>query len=129
MKIAVPAEVHPGEKRVATTPEVVVKLVEAGFEVLIESGAGVGANFSDEAYRDAGAEIARDAEALWSIGDLFIKVRPPQQNTELGVNETELMRHGTQLISFIWPAQNERLLKQLAAQKTTALAMDSIPRM
>ena len=128
MKIAVPAEIHPGEKRVATTPEVVVKLVEAGFEVLVESGAGVGANYSDQAYRDAGADIARDAAAVWASGNLFIKVRPPQQNTELGVNETELMPLDTHLISFIWPAQNERLLKQLAAQKATALAMDSIPR-
>ena len=128
MKIAVPVEIHPGEKRVATTPEVVVKLIEAGFEVLVEAGAGDGANFSDQAYRDAGAEIASDAQTLWSSGDLFIKVRPPQQNTILGVNETELMRLGTRLISFIWPAQNEPLLKQLAAQKTTALAMDSIPR-
>ena len=57
MKVAIPAEIHRGEKRVSTSPEVIVKLVDAGFEVIVESGAGAGANVSDDVFREAGAEI------------------------------------------------------------------------
>ena len=65
MKIGVPNEVHPGEKRVATTPEVVKWLQKLGYTVAVESDAGVSANFSDDAYRDADAEIVNDTKALW----------------------------------------------------------------
>jgi len=128
MKIVIPAEIHPEEKRVASVPDVVAKMVADGFDVMVESGAGVGANFSDQAFRDAGAEIAPDAETLWSSGDLIIKVRPPEFNAEVNRHETELMQTGAGLICFIWPAQNQHLLEQLASRKATALAMDSIPR-
>ncbi len=128
MIIAIPAEIHPGEKRVASTPEVVAKYIEAGFKVVVESGAGKGASFSDEAYREAGAEICRDAASTWAAGDLYIKVRPPEFNEELGKHESELMPQSSRLISFIWPAQNADLLQQLADRSVTALAMDSIPR-
>ncbi len=128
MIIAIPAEIHSDEKRIATSPEVVARLVEAGFGVSVESGAGTGANFSDQAFREKGAEIAPDAESAWAAADLILKVRPPQHNDALGRHEIELMPEGARLISFIWPAQNEGLLQKLADRKTTALAMDSIPR-
>ena len=83
MKIAIPAEIHRGEKRIAASPDMVDKLIKAGFEVIIESGAGAGANFSDDLFREFGAEIGRDAESLWSAGDLILKVRPPEYNNEL----------------------------------------------
>ncbi|MEE8364620.1 MAG: Re/Si-specific NAD(P)(+) transhydrogenase subunit alpha [Gammaproteobacteria bacterium] len=128
MKIGVLKEIHEGEKRVASTPEVVEKLIKLGFEVIVESGAGAGANFSDQAYERAGAEIGKNAEATWSASDLAIKVRPPEQNSQLDKHEIDLMPKGNQLISFLWPAQNEKMLKQLAKRDATALSMDSIPR-
>lgn len=128
MKISVLKEIHVGEKRVATTPDVTEKLIKLGFGVIVETGAGVGSNFSDEAYRQAGAEIARTTESAWQSADLVIKVRPPEQNLAIGKHEIELMPEGCHLISFLWPAQNEKLLKQLAQRKITALSMDSIPR-
>jgi NAD(P) transhydrogenase subunit alpha len=120
--IGVPKETAAGERRVATVPEAVEKLAKLGFKVLVQSGAGDAANFSDDAYRGAGAEIAESAEKLWGSSDIVFKVRGPSPD------ELKLMREGGTLVSFIWPAQNPELLKQLAAKKATVLAMDSVPR-
>jgi len=111
-----------GERRVATVPEVVEKLVKLGFRVAVQSGAGDAANFSDDAYRAAGADIIGEAAGLWSSADIIFKVRAPSAG-ELG-----LMREGGTLVCFIWPAQNPELMQQLAARKATVLAMDSVPR-
>ena len=86
---------------------------------MVQSGAGEAANFSDEAYRAAGAEIVED---VWASADIVFKVRAPT------VAEVERIRPGTTLVSFVWPAQNPSLLEALAARKTTVLAMDSVPR-
>jgi NAD(P) transhydrogenase subunit alpha len=122
MTIGVPRETFAGEKRVATVPEVVEKLIKLGFEVLVESGAGAGANFSDEAYEAAGARIAPDAAGLYAGADLVFKVRAPTED------EVALMKPGTTLIGFIWPAQNPQLMEALAARRLTVLAMDALPR-
>jgi NAD(P) transhydrogenase subunit alpha len=121
-RIGVPREVFPGEKRVATVPEVVEKLIKLGFAVSVESGAGDASNFSDDAYRAAGASIAPDARALWSGADIVFKVRGPSSD------EVGLLREGGALISFIWPAQNPELMQQLAARQATVLAIDALPR-
>jgi len=123
LKIGVPREVFPGEKRVATVPEVVEKLIKLGFSVAVQAGAGEASNFSDDTYRAAGAEVIDGAPALWVASDIVFKVRGP--NAE----EVGLLRQGGTLVSFIWPAQNPELLQQLAAKKATVLAMDSVPRM
>jgi len=122
LTIGVPRETAAGEKRVATVPEVVEKLIKLGFGVAVESGAGDAANISDDAYRAAGAEIVADAARLWSSSDIIFKVRGPS------AAEVGLMREGSTLVSFIWPAQNPELLQQLAARKATVLAIDSLPR-
>lgn len=122
MKIGVLKEIQAGEKRVATTPTVTKKLITLGFDVCIETDAGKAANFSDQSYLASGAEICLDAESVCAVSDLIIKVRAPARH------EIKLMRRGTQLISFIWPAQNEAMLRQLADYGITVLAMDSIPR-
>src|SRR3954469_9008561 len=116
--IAVPRETAEGEKRVATVPEVVQKLIKLGFRVALQSGAGDAANFSDEAYRAAGAEIVSDP---WNAGMVF-KVRAPS------AAEVGRMREGQVLVGFIWPAQNPELMQQLAARKVTVLAIDALPR-
>ena len=122
LTIGVPREIFPGEKRVATVPDVVEKLIKLGFKVAIESGAGEAANFNDETYRTAGADIVADAAQLWAGADIVFKVRGPT------AEEVALMREGSTLISFIWPAQNPELMQQLAARKATVLAIDSLPR-
>jgi len=121
MLIGVPRETAPGEKRVATVPDVVEKLVKLGFRVAVESGAGDAANFPDEAYRTAGAEIT-DAARIWEGADIVFKVRAPS------TAEVARMREGATLVSFIWPAQNPELLQALAGRSATVLAMDSVPR-
>jgi len=123
LKIGIPREIATGEKRVATVPDVVEKLIKLGFKVAVESGAGDAANFSDEVYRTAGAEIIGGAAKLWAASDIVFKVRGPS------AEEVGLMREGGTLVSFIWPAQNPELMQQLAAKKATVLAMDSVPRM
>jgi len=128
MKIGIPKEVHSGERRVATTPNVVTEIQKLGFTVAVESGAGAAANFSDSAYVEAGAEVVTDTRELWAGSDIVLKVRGPQMHPTLQVNEQELLHDGQALISFLWPAQNEALLDQLAARRVTAIAMDSIPR-
>ncbi len=122
MKIAVPRETYAGEKRVATTPDVVEQLLKLGFRVQVESGAGSAADFSDAAYREAGAEIVENTRELWSGGDIILKVRPPSDE------EVEFLHEGQTLVSFLWPAQNSDLLERLKDRKVTALAMDSVPR-
>ncbi len=121
-RIGVPREIFPLEKRVATVPEVVEKLIKLGFSVVVESGAGEGANVSDDAYRAAGAEVVNGAAALWAGSDIVFKVRPP--STE----EVAQMREGSALIGFVWPAQNPALMDQLAGKKATVLAIDCLPR-
>jgi H+-translocating NAD(P) transhydrogenase subunit alpha len=120
--IGVPKETAADEKRVATVPDVVEKLVKLGFSVAVESGAGDGANFGDDTYRAAGAEVVPTAAELWAKSDIVFKVRAPSPD------EVGLMREGGTLISFIWPAQNPGLMQQLAARKATVLAIDSLPR-
>ena len=128
MKIGIPKEIHAGEKRVAVTPNVTEQLKKLGFSVCIEKGAGKDANFSDEAYQEAGAEITPDAKALWEKSDLVMKVRSPEKHPVSGIEETDLLSKNGKLISFIWPAQNEALMKELAKKNATVLAMDSVPR-
>jgi NAD(P) transhydrogenase subunit alpha len=128
MKIGIPKEIHEGEKRVAATPEAAEQIIKLGFSMAIESGAGSGANISDEAYREVGVEIVSDVKALWKNSDLIIKVRAPERHPELAVDEIEMLEEGANLISFIWPAQNADLMKRLADRKVTVLAMDSVPR-
>ena len=120
--IGVPKETAPGEKRVATVPEAVEKLIKLGFSVAIESGAGDAANCSDEAYRAVGAQVLPDAATLWAQADIVFKVRAPSSA------EVALMREGGMLIGFVWPAQNPELMQQLAAKKATVLAIDALPR-
>jgi NAD(P) transhydrogenase subunit alpha len=122
MRIGVPKETADGEKRVATVPDVVGKLVKLGFTVAVQSGAGEAANFGDDTYREAGAEVLPTAAELWAASDIVFKVRPPT------AEEVGLMREGGTLIGFVWPAQNPELMQRLAAKRATALAIDSLPR-
>ena len=92
--IGVPKEVFPGEKRVATVPEVVEKLIKLGFPVAVENGAGDAASISDDAYRAAGAEVVADKTALWAMSDIVFKVRAPGRR---GSRPAARGRHAGQL--------------------------------
>ena len=122
MRIGVPREIFPGEKRVATVPDVVSKLIKLGFDVVVEKGAGELADLSDEAYVQAGAGIAASTAELWNSADMVFKVRPPT------ADEVALMHEGQTLIGFVWPAQNPELMQQLTAKKVTVLSIDCLPR-
>jgi NAD(P) transhydrogenase subunit alpha len=127
MKIGVPKEVRPGERRVAATPESVGRLVKLGFEVCVQRDAGGGAAFPDEEYELAGARIVPSARELWAQADIVLKVQPPEVHPELG-HEAELLREGATLVSFFYPAKNKELIERLAKRKATVLAMDQVPR-
>lgn len=119
-KIGIPKETLAGETRVAATPKTVSQLIDLGFEVLVEHGAGVHAAMNDEAYESSGAQLATHAE-VWACPTI-IKVNPPT------TAEAELLTPESTLISFFWPANNEALLTQLQDKKITVLAMDMVPR-
>jgi NAD(P) transhydrogenase subunit alpha len=122
LRIGVPQETAPGEKRVATVPEVVEKLVKLGFSVSVQSGAGDAAHCSDDSYRAAGAEIVASAAELLGGSDIVFKVRPPS------AAEVAMLREGAMLIGFVWPAQNPDTMQALQARKATVLAIDCLPR-
>ncbi|MEN7342444.1 MAG: Re/Si-specific NAD(P)(+) transhydrogenase subunit alpha [Pseudomonadota bacterium] len=128
MKIGIPCEVHEGEQRVAMTPDVTGLVKKLGFDVLVESGAGKAASFPDEDYRESGAEVLDDTKALYEAADIVLKVRQPEFHPALKVEETDLLREGQTLISFIWAGQNPDLTKTLADKGVNTLAMDSVPR-
>lgn len=122
MRIGVPREIHTGERRVATTPDVASQLMKLGFSVAIEKGAGAAASYSDAAYKAAGCDIVATTEELWAGADIILKVRAPE------TVEAVLLDKNKTLISFLWPAQNPELLKQLTNSGATVMAMDSVPR-
>ena len=121
MRIGVPKELYAGEKRVATTPDVAAQLIKMGFDVAVESSAGIAANYSDASYEAAGCSVA-SRDDIWSNSDIILKVRGPDDD------EADRLKAGQTLISFLWPAQNPELLEKLTNSGVTALAMDSIPR-
>ena len=120
MLIGIPRESLSGETRVAATPTTVKQLLKLGFEVAVESGAGVAANFSDAAYTEAGAKIVTGSQ-IWD-SPLIYKVNAPSDA------EIAKIKEGTTLVSYLWPAQNPELVKKLSEKKITVLAMDMVPR-
>jgi len=92
MRIGVPKENEQGEKRVALTPDVAIKMQKLGFTVAIESGAGEEASFSDDEFVKAGVEVVSDPHELWQNSDIILKVRPPKAHPELGFYGLELMK-------------------------------------
>ncbi|MGB2079890.1 MAG: NAD(P)(+) transhydrogenase (Re/Si-specific) subunit alpha, partial [Vibrio sp.] len=121
MQIGIPKETLKGETRVAATPKTVEQLLKLGFSVRVESGAGALASFDDAAYEAAGAEVVASKEEAWD-NEIIFKVNAPK------TTEIKLLQESATLISFIWPAQNEALLKKLATKNINVLAMDSVPR-
>jgi len=122
IKVGIPSEIAVNELRVAATPKTVLRLIKQGFDVSIQSGAGVKANFSDEAFKEAGAAIVSSASEIYNNSDIVLKVLGPT------FEEVDMMKEGLVLLSYLWPAQNPELLQKLADKKVNAVAMDAIPR-
>lgn len=125
MRVVVPKESRPGERRVALVPEAVARVRELGLGVAVESDAGAAAGFTDAAYRDAGAEVVRDAAALFTNGDIVVKVRPPDTSPP---SEVDLLPAGSTLIGFLQPLAAPELIQALAARDISAFAMELVPR-
>ena len=120
MKLFVPRETATGETRVAATPETVKQMVSAGIGVQIEAGAGAGANFADDTYAEAGAEVV--SSPAWAEADVVLKVAPPT------VDEAKSMRKGAVFIGFVAQYKNLDVVRALRDGGVTALAMELVPR-
>ncbi|HEX2778410.1 MAG TPA: hypothetical protein VHM30_02855, partial [Gemmatimonadaceae bacterium] len=128
MRIAVPREITPGERRVALTPEMVARLIKAGHTVSIQTGAGEGAGFGDDAFAKAGATLVREPAALHREADAIVKVQRPMWSFAAEASEAELYRPGAVLIAFLKPGNDPAALDKLASRNVTALAMELVPR-
>lgn len=130
MIIGIPKEIMNGEKRVSGTPETVKKMVQDGFKVLVESGAGVGSHFYDQEYQDAGATIVNNPAEIFAKADVILKVKEPQFNQDKNIHEADMLRKGQTLITFIHPASpaNHKMVMKLAENGVTSLTLDGIPR-
>jgi NAD(P) transhydrogenase subunit alpha len=126
--IGIPKEVIPGENRVATVPDVVSKLIKAGFEILIEKDAGLNAGFPDDKYKTAGAKITDNIVDLYSSSEIILKVQRPVEHPVLKKHEVDLMKKGTLLITFLYPLNYPELAKQCAEKGIDVISMDMIPR-
>ena len=122
VRIAVPTETAPDERRVALVPESVARLVRAGAEVRVQRGAGGQANFGDDAYAAAGATLADDAGSLLSDADVVVRVRRPS------AGEARMLPAGSLLISLLQPGTEDDLIASLAERRITALALEKVPR-
>jgi len=128
MIIGVLKEIHSGERRVALAPSGVKQCTKNGHSVLVESGAGVIANFTDNQYEDFGAEIIKKTQQVWERSDVILKIRPPEKNQETEMHEAEFLRKDSCLICLLNPARNPDLLKKLANSGGTVISIDQIPR-
>src|SRR6185312_11671392 len=128
MKIGVPRETVPGEKRVAVTPEVASKLVKSGFDVTVETGAGEAAGFSDTDYQAAGATIAPTAAVALGDADAVLKVRRPVLNPATGTHEVALLKPNALLIGLLDPRGDQEGLRTIAQRGVTAASMELVPR-
>jgi len=122
IRIAVPKEREQHEKRVALTPEVAGKLIQKGFEVAIESGAGEKSFFSDDAYAQAGCKIEPDSKKLLSGGQIILKVQP------ISSEEIEAMADGAMLVGFLFAHRHPEQVKRLFEKKIAVFPMEKIPR-
>ncbi|MFT6190529.1 MAG: NAD(P) transhydrogenase subunit alpha [Oleispira sp.] len=122
MLIGIPKEIYPGENRVAIIPSGIDALLSAGFEVVIQEGAGDNSHYGDDEYRNCGACIAPSAQSLYDQADIVLKVRQPLDE------EVSLLKENTTLICLLDAWFNVPLIKQLAQRKVRSFALEFIPR-
>jgi NAD(P) transhydrogenase subunit alpha len=122
LKVAIPKETAPDERRVALVPDTAAKLIAASLEVSVESGAGAAAYIPDEAYERAGVKVVKGVEALLKDADAVLKVQAP------ATGEVDLLKSGSVLISFLQPATQADIVRALAKRGVTAFSLELVPR-
>ncbi len=128
MIIGVPKESYPGERRVALVPLVVPPLIKAGFEVLIQAGAGTEAGYLDAHYVDKGAKIAPDRAAVFGTADIVVQVLCYGSNDVNGEVDLPLLRKGQTLIGFLRPFGSAEVIQKIASTGVTAFSVELVPR-
>lgn len=128
MKVGVPAEAHPDERRVALAPAVVPTLVKSGLEVVVERGAGVRAGFHDQSYEEQGARIVADRAGLFALADVLVRVRPWSAQRDAGWADIEMLRSGQVVVGLLNPLGAPEVARTLAERGVTAFAMELVPR-
>ncbi|MGD2007046.1 MAG: Re/Si-specific NAD(P)(+) transhydrogenase subunit alpha [Cellvibrionales bacterium] len=122
MRLAIPRETHAGENRAAVTPDTVKKLVRLGADVVIESGAGAGAGYPDDAFTAEGASVEGNRDALLGGADMVLRLRKPD------LEEVAKLKSGCIHVSYLDPFNEHDLIKEFAARQITAVSMEMIPR-
>ena len=128
MIVGVPKEIYPGEQRVALTPPVIPNLAKAGFEVVVQSGAGVAAGYPDEQYAEKGAELLPDRASVFSSAEVILQVLCYGANDINGANDLPLLRNGQILIGFLRPLGSAEVVQQVARTGATSYCVELIPR-
>ncbi len=126
-KVFIPKEIHAGETRVAGTPETAARLIKAGLEILVESGAGAGSYIDDDAYVAAGAKIVGSAAEGYGEADIVLKVQAPEPRPD-GGHELDLMKKGAVVVAFFVPQGDLDTVKRMVEAGVTFLSMNLVPR-
>ena len=127
MRIAVPQETTPDDGRVALAPSAVRRLVASGRSVAVEAGAGLGASFDDDEYREAGAEVVSDPAGLLRGADVVLKINPPALRLD-GFDEAAHLEAGCLCVALMSPFENRELIARLSERGVTTIAMELVPR-
>lgn len=128
MIVGVPKEIYPGEQRVALTPLVIPNLAKAGFEVVVQSGAGVAAGYPDEQYAEKGAKVLPDRNSVFSTAEIILQVLCYGANDINGANDLPLLRNGQILIGFLRPLGSAEVVQQVARTGATSYCVELVPR-
>jgi H+-translocating NAD(P) transhydrogenase subunit alpha len=128
MKIGVPRETYPGERRVALVPAVIPSLAKAGFEVLVEADAGVEAAFPDSDYISKGAQIVSSRAEVFRTADIIVQVLCHGSNDSTGADDLPLMLPGQLLVGFLRPLGSIETIRQIAERGVTSFAVELMPR-
>jgi NAD(P) transhydrogenase subunit alpha len=126
--IGVPKESYPGEGRVALVPAVIPNLAKAGFQVVVETGAGELAGYPNATYVDKGAKILPDRATVFAAADIVVQVLGYSSNEVAGKADLPLLRRGQVLIAFLQPLGSAEVLQQIARTGVTSFAVELMPR-
>jgi H+-translocating NAD(P) transhydrogenase subunit alpha len=128
MIVGVPRESYPGERRVALVPAVVPSLTKAGFEVVVQAGAGIEAGYPDAAYEAKGAKVVADRAEVFRVADIVAQVLCYGSNDKTGEADLPLLRRGQALVGFLRPLGELKTIQQIADRGVIALSVELIPR-
>ena len=128
MIVGVPKEIYPGERRVALVPMVVPNLVKAGFEVLVQAGAGASAGYPDEQYAEKGAKIAPDRATVFASADIITQILAYGSNDLNGAEDVPLLRREQALVGFLRPFGTRETVTSIADRGVTSFSIELMPR-